>query len=373
MSCASLKPGQANFVLEHRNKIKFISSFPPENRIAVLSDDGVITVWDITNGQVVREINPDRSEKAIFMVYSRYGIVVRYQRSNVLAFFPVTEGLVQSTTLGKSMGNNTVRNIAGSPDGKYVVYDVIDYDSTSDTDRDSDWDLKKGTTRTKETTIANSRYSGKLHCVDTENNKWLFEIRLPYSSETAVSTKIEHDYGDLGSNSYTNSVSYGDIISVTCIAIDPQFKIIACGFSDGSIRIYDPYKKSEIKQERFQAHKQAVTTLTFGPQGAYLLSGDGRGFLHQWKKNSDSSEWKRAGTIRMGSRLVSINISPNGRMLIIKDGSKAFRIIDFISGREIKTIKGGSLIDSVLFKSDNQIAALGIKGDSVFVWNLGTL
>jgi WD40 repeat protein len=370
MSCASLNPNQADFALVHGTRVKFLSSFPPENRAAVFSGDGVITVWDITNGQLVWKIIPNRNETAAFMVYSRYGIVVRYQGSNVLALFPVTEGLIQSTTLGKSMGNNTIRNIACSPDGKYIVYDIIDYDSTSDTDEDRDWNPKTGTTKTEKTTIRSSQYSGKLHCVDVENNKWMFEIPLPYSSSTTVSTTIEHDYGDLGENSNSSVSSYGRIISVTCIAVDPQFETIACGFSDGTIRLYDTKKRN--LQKKFDTHNHSVTALTFSPDGAYLLSGDERGFLIQWKKAGDSSGWTQSGQLRTkNGRVMSVNFSPDGKTLIIKDSPGTFRIVSFINGREIRTIRGGSLIDSVLFKSDNRIAALGIKGNSVLVWDLG--
>jgi WD40 repeat protein len=371
MSCASLKSGQADFTLVHQNKVKFLSSFPPENRVAVFSGDGIITVWDITNGQMVREIDPDRSESAVFMVYSPYGVVVRYQGTNVLAVFPVTEGLVQSTTLGKSLKGDVIRNIVCSPDGKYIVYDVIDYNSTSDIDRDHDWNPTTGTSKMVETTTTSSKYSGKLHCVDVESNKWLFEIPLPYSSSVDVSTRIERDYGDLGSDSDTSRASYGRIISITSIAMDPQFETIACGFSDGTIRLYNT--KTRILQEKFDAHGQAVTALTFGPKGAYLLSGDERGFLYQWKKNGDSSGWNnRSGQLRMNNRIVSITISPNGRAFIVKESSGVFRIFSFSNGKEIKSVKGGSLIDSVLFRPDNRMEALGIKGDFVFVWDLGS-
>jgi WD40 repeat protein len=371
-SCVSLNPNQADFTLEHRNKVRFLSPFPPENRAAVFSDDGTITVWDIRDGQMVREIDPDRNEEAMFMAYSRYGIVVRYWRSNVLAFFPVNEGLVQSTTLGKSFGDNVVRNIVCSPDGKYVVYDVIDDESTSDTDWDSNWNPHSGTTKTKETTVSRSRYSGKLHCVDAENNKCLFEIPLPSSSSTTISTTTKYDYKDLGSDSATNTTSYGNIIFLTSIAVDPQFETIACGFSDGTIHIYDTKKRG--RPEKIDAHEQAVTALTFSPKGAYLLSGDRSGFIYQWKETEDLSgkrEWNRSGQLKIDNQVMSINVSPNGKTFIVKDSAKVFRIISFINGMEIKAIKGGNLINSVLYKPDNQIAALGIKDNAVFVWGLG--
>ncbi|MDR0708789.1 MAG: WD40 repeat domain-containing protein [Spirochaetaceae bacterium] len=370
-SCAGLNPNQADFALAHRDKVKFLSSFPPENRAAVLSGDGVIRIWDITNGQLVREITPDRDETAVFMIYGRHGIVVWYQKTNVLTFFP-TEGFVQSTTMGKSMGGNTVRNVACSLDGKYLVYDVIDYDSTSDTDWDSNRSSTTRSTETVKTTTTRYKYSGKLHCVDVENNKWLFEISLPYTSSTNVSRSTEYEYGSgLDKDSNTSFSSYGSIVSVTSIAIDPNFGTIACGFSDGTIRLYDTKERNPQKQKKFEAHDQPVTALAFSPDGAYLLSGDERGFLRQWKKKGDPSEWSRSGQLRMHGKVLSISFSPDGKTLSIKDGSGTFRIVNFMNGKEIRAIRGGGLIDSVWFRSDNRIAALGIKGNSVFVWDLG--
>jgi WD40 repeat protein len=122
--------------------------------------------------------------------------------------------------------------------------------------------------------------------------------------------------------------------AVTAVAYHPQDEIVASGFENGSIGLWNPASGSRLL--RIQGHEVSVTSLAFSPEGKELASGSGRWGLRQptsketlclWDVNSGRNRFSRplAGTAQF------LDFSPDGKTLLVTlttylPGSRAFQI-----------------------------------------------
>ena len=70
-----------------------------------------------------------------------------------------------------------------------------------------------------------------------------------------------------------------------CLAINPEKKEFAVGYSDNHIRIFD-LTTFELKQE-FEAHKNSVFALQYDPNYQHLFSGSRDAHLKIWDASAN--------------------------------------------------------------------------------------
>ena len=85
------------------------------------------------------------------------------------------------------------------------------------------------------------------------------------------------------------------------------------------------------------AHSSEVSSVTFSPNGQYVLSGSGDKTLKLWEVASG----RLIRTFEGHSRAVnSVAFSPDGRYALSGSDDKTLKLWDVSSGRKIRTFKG---------------------------------
>jgi len=148
---------------------------------------------------------------------------------------------------------------------------------------------------------------------------------------------------------------------LTSISVDQKNNRVACGFSDGYVRIYNIEKQEQIRN--FSVGK-GVSSLSFSPDGNYLLVSGDR-FITLW----NCATWSRiGGEIRLMSPVL-LGYSPDGSRFIVKDSGNTFIIYNSQNIREIGRFNGGSQVQLVTFNSNNDLIAIGYNGRNVIIWD----
>lgn len=100
-------------------------------------------------------------------------------------------------------------------------------------------------------------------------------------------------------------------ILIKSICFSPDSRMIAVGYSDGSIKIWDIGSEREIKT--LKGHSNVVTSLVFSPNGKYLASGDWGGQIYLW----DITLGKKTESFVKHLTLIrSLDFSPSGNLLV---------------------------------------------------------
>jgi len=153
------------------------------------------------------------------------------------------------------------------------------------------------------------------------------------------------------------------------VALSPdESKTLAVGDSGGNITVLS------ASPERFQAHRQGVTSMAFSPDGARLASAsaDGTIMLHTW----DGKTWKFAPK-SLGKDMksvYSVAFSPDKRTLTLASGGDDGVIFwDVTQGERLGTpLKHGNTVLSVAFSPDGKTLASGSDDGTIVLWNVAT-
>ena len=361
-SCASLKTDTASHILTHREKISAVSFCTAENKLAAISSDGIITIWDINTGTKVREINTNRVDAVSSMIYINSGnIIVRYRKDlrNITVYD--ANDFVQPIILGPY---NNIERITCTPDGRSILLSTVVI--SDNTDRRDNRDIYGSGTTTE---TSRTSYSRQLIARNMVPGSMSFVITLPISTRTAIERTTTYRYS---TDSDTKTDYYGLNNRVTSISADPTNNRVACGFSDGNIRVYYNIRKVNniskgITEDRWNTRifpaGDGVNSLYFSPDGNFLLSCGSR-YVSLW----NCETWSKTGEIKL-SNPRSLEYSPDGSRFIVKDAN-TFIAFDSRSARELTRFNGGNLIQSVSFNSSNGIVAIGRKDRSVIIWDI---
>jgi WD40 repeat protein len=358
-TCASLKIRKSSLELVHDNKVIAQSFCKTENELAVITNDGIMTLWDITNREKIRQIDTGIKDSVKSMIYTALdGIIVHYSNDTLVVYDPM--GIRNPTrinpirnisreTFGERRRESIVK-MAYSPDNRCIVIVLLDYTYSED---------KKpsglSNNKTQYTKTVKENHSWTLRAIAMSPNTFDFSVNL-HSAGLYITYKGTEEAISKAEREEMNRVE-----RATSLAISPG-GLIACGFSDGNIRIYDGKNK---RRSRGWKLDNFVGALSFSPNDRYLLTGSSDRFIRIWDKEVN---WTSIGQIK-GMSCNLLIYSPDGDSFIAGD-STTYMIYNARNGKLLQKIDEGRLIDSVLYKENKKITAIGIRGKSVFLWDL---
>lgn len=123
-------------------------------------------------------------------------------------------------------------------------------------------------------------------------------------------------------------------LSARCIAIHPDLKEFAVGYSDNYIRIFSSESFKLIYE--FKAHNNSVFSLEYTPDGVFLLSGSRDAHLNIW---TVSKQYKMEQSIVAHMFAInSITISEDGKYFATCSMDKSIKIWDCTNFRLLKVI-----------------------------------
>ncbi|KAI1884865.1 hypothetical protein AGOR_G00214270 [Albula goreensis] len=130
----------------------------------------------------------------------------------------------------------------------------------------------------------------------------------------------------------------------TCVSCHPKEDCIATGHEDGKIRLWRNFnQRKEYTYSTHHWHHDAVSALSFTPEGMSLLSGGIESVLVLWRYGTESKDFLP----RLGSAIEHISVSPDGtlyctshrnnKITIINSNLKVSAVIQGLVGRDVKT------------------------------------
>ena len=159
--------------------------------------------------------------------------------------------------------------------------------------------------------------------------------------------------------------------SVRCLAINPESKELAAGFSDNHIRVFS-LEDFSLKRE-WVAHDNSVFTLSYTPDNNFLISGSRDAKLKRWEVNNQYQKLQE-----VPAHLYAINnmaFSPDGKHFITCSMDKTIKVWNTEDMKLVKVIDRarhsghGTSVNKVLWLSDNRIVSAS-DDRNVYVWDI---
>ncbi|KAK6343713.1 hypothetical protein TWF730_011302 [Orbilia blumenaviensis] len=157
--------------------------------------------------------------------------------------------------------------------------------------------------------------------------------------------------------------------SVATLAFSPDGKQLASGSVDKTIRLWDVVTGKELKQ-LVECHCGPILTVDFSSDGTQLASGSSDGIIRLW----DTGTWKQLKHIVVPSKfklILKVVFSPDGKRLISRSNDKKVRLWDVVTGRRLKSLKKNGKGSWVVgFSSDGKELLLGSDNGMLRYWDL---
>jgi hypothetical protein len=117
-----------------------------------------------------------------------------------------------------------------------------------------------------------------------------------------------------------------------------------------------------------QGHAEGVNAVAFAPDGVTLASGSSDETVKLW----DVTTGKERGTLRAGSRVLSLAFTPDGRTLAAGAADGTVRLWDWATGEASGVLKGHHrVVSSLAFSPDGRTLASGGGRDAVVkLWDV---
>jgi eukaryotic-like serine/threonine-protein kinase len=172
--------------------------------------------------------------------------------------------------------------------------------------------------------------------------------------------------------------------AVFSVAFSPDGQSIVTGSKDGTVQLWDAW--SGAHQQTFDGHERPVFSVSFSPDGRRIISGSDDETARVWDIATGKSLWVLKGH---GSRIGSVAYSPDGQRIItggggvrfspdgedidVTVGDNAAKVWDATESGEMFTLKAnGAPVVSVDFSPNGKLIASGSTDGAVRVWDLGS-
>ena len=154
---------------------------------------------------------------------------------------------------------------------------------------------------------------------------------------------------------------------INSVAFSPDGTLLASGYSDGRIRLWDVAMRETIATSEKYSR---INSVAFSPDGTMVASGSGDNTVRLW-----DVAMRETIAILEGHRGVvnSVAFSPDGTMVVSGSGDNTVRLWDVAMGETIAILEGHELpIISVAFSPDGRMLASGSGDGRIRLWDVAT-
>jgi WD40 repeat protein len=325
----------------HTNDILSVAFAPDRSRLASLSSDRSLILWDSDTGEMLRRIGLG-TDWAYGVVYTPGGTRLITSDADGLHFWDSITGALVATTSdlsGEFALSPDGRFIAGQGEDRLMIWDVLAAKIAGVVPMPSDYDVSSivfcpggsgvalGLSNGFELWDISAEGSPRLHLSDRGDQYALPVDALAFSADGAL---LAVAHGD--------RVSIWSIASGECVR-EPQFH---CG----------------------------VLSVSFSPGGEVLATGGDDGLVVLW----DTATWQPKRALKAHRDWVrSVVFSPDGSVLATAGNDRSIRLWDAESGDLVRTLRGHEHgVDSVCFSTDGTGLLSSHADGTDRAWNLTT-
>jgi len=152
---------------------------------------------------------------------------------------------------------------------------------------------------------------------------------------------------------------------VTAIDLSPDEELIAAGYRDGSLRVWDASTFQLIWTVK--NNEKEISSVEFSPDGSRIITSSGEKIALIQDSATGAVQNKLEGHL-LG--INSAQFSPDGKLILT--GSNDFKIIiwDANTGLKIRELNNQAAVLDMAISPDNNSVAAGLNNASIKLWNL---
>jgi WD40 repeat protein len=149
------------------------------------------------------------------------------------------------------------------------------------------------------------------------------------------------------------------------LAFSPNSKLVASGYSDGRVRLWDVATAKE--KAVLRGHRGMVESLAFSPDGKLLASGSSHGTIRLWEVAAAKEKF----VLKRHTKSVrSVAFSRDGKLLASAE-DRTVRLWDVAIGKQKAVLRGHRLF-SMAFRPDGKLLTSGGSEGTVRLWDVQT-
>lgn len=275
----------------------------------------------------------------------------------------------------------TVTGLALTPDGHFLI-------SSGEDGRLVVWDWQYSAQRPIE--LRDEQFSREYGCVASSpvierlNGAVIYQlvagcadgrIRVWKLTVSSQGRFLQHSFQVLGENGALHRTA------IRCVAVSPDAQLVASGSEDGEIVISNLASRETLmklrdpRTPREPAHRAAVTSLTFLPQGEIISASQDRS-LARWRIGQDShGNWTSELVWRVDGRsadVTQLGVSHDGRWALFENGEE-LRVLDTTDGQTLAVIssrRSGHFRAVAIFSPDARQVLTTTAGGRLHLWNV---
>lgn len=325
--------------------------------------EGYLVEWDLTTGQMVRQITTDSTARSV--AFSPDGNTIL---TAVYESLEGTFGMLMATSIvtlwdaqtGQELqrfvaGFNTLPSIAFSPDGRLFV-------SASYDQRLILWDIETGEIVHRLTGHAN-----RIHDVEfSSDGKHLLS-----ASEDGTLR-----YWDIRNGSEIYDLPTAHLSRVSNVTFSPDGQSFASGSAAREIFLWNTVDGQFVRQ--FQGHFKGIDSLFFSEDGHTLLSTSLDGTIRRWDVETGQELSRLMTSTNQG--IWDSSVSTDGRYMLLSEAGTTMTPSNFMiylrnleNGEVIKRFVGHTgLVTAAQISPDGRFVVSTSEDNTTRVWNFAS-
>ncbi len=390
-------PRLITFLNGHMDKARSVVASPDGHLIATTGDDSTIWLYDADSHQPVGEPLDVAAGPLLNLAFSPNSeLLAAAGQNGVIHVWEISDGhLVENNVFSGHVGE--VWSVAFSPDGHYLASGGADEQVLL-------WDMSQlnpepiallGNAETvfsvafspdgRYLASGNANQEIVLYPLDslddytilTGHKNWVLTLAFSPDSSLLASSGAEGSVvlWDVANGEQLGQFSTNHTDWVRKIAFSPAGNMIATASQDNTIRLWD-LATVQLVGEVYSGHTDAVWDLAFRPDGRDFYSASWDGSVIAWSVNSRQALARRIASTE--TSLWDVALSPDGRWLAASGGepgqsaSAGFGLWDLQNlNAEPQWITGyAGLVSAVAFSPDSTMLATGSEDTTIRLWDV---
>jgi len=338
-----LTDGQAKIVLSgHRDRITAICFSSDGDMIASASDDKTVKLWNVVTGEVETSLTGHTGAVTSVTLSPDAQTLASGSADETIRLWSTSTGKCRGVLEGHSLA---VTSVAFSPDGRTLASGSLDTSIRL-------WD------------VVTYRAHAALH----GHRNGVVCVAIDPKGERLASASRERDRSVLlwdGSGGTYSCTCLSHPRPVNSVSFSPDGQLLACGSTDGTVRLWDA---QTWESPRVVGGQQAgIAAVCFSPDGQWLATASDDKSVKLW----DVAAGEAAGVLEAYLETPAcVCLSPDGRVLAsgLADGTVKLR--DVATGDTKASLEGHTkMVWDVCFSPDGQILASGSGDGTIRLWD----
>ena len=374
----------------HSNTVNAIAFSPDSSRLASVSEDRTLRLWDVHSGDLLDKPSVGAAAQLCAVTFSSdgKGLLCGDWNGSVRSWNAESGGSIEAAWW--RIRGQPVLFLAYSPDGETIIAIFADgrgrYFRPSETvnlppssearchyrgidsygDREYRW-VTQARVRVRDAcTLDDEQYSG--------HTDWVMSVAISPDGKRVVSGSNDCTIRvwDVETGAPVIMSQMRHLGSVRFVTFSPDRKHIASGGGDKVIRIWDAETGEPVQTLEWHSGCDWVSCGAYSSDGSKIVSGSGDGMLRLWDTSTG-----RPLNERMTGHTGEVNstvFSPDSSCIASASDDCTVRLWDGRTGRPIGEPLTERLypISSVAFSPDGSLLASGAWDRKVHLWDLQT-